>query len=318
MMRYFIQKIMRHEVLTTEEAYQAMQAIFSGSASIAQVSAFLSALHMRGETKAELIGFIDYLLQYSEKSLVSDPYIIDLCGTGGDGTHTFNISTAAALLLAKADIKVAKHGGGAVSSLTGSADVARELGMMICHNQQQVQQCLSQNNFAFLLASSFNPLFKKISELRRELGVRTVFNLLGPLLNPLRIKRQVLGVYHQDLLQPTAEVLQHYGAEEVMVVHAEDGMDELSVTAETRIAHLRDKEIKFYQISPEELGFERHSLSELKGGDAKENAKIITAIFAGERGARRDVVILNAAAGFVVANKANSLQEGVALAEELI
>lgn len=312
-MKYFINKIINNKLLTISEAETAMDMIFHEGSSRAQIAGFLTAIHTRGETRDELIGFVRSLLK-SIKPIHYQDILLDTCGTGGDGANTFNISTAAALLLSSAGIKVAKHGGKAVSSLSGSADVLNALDIPRANTAERACKQLNENNFTFLFAPTFNPQFAKISELRSVLGVRTSFNLIGPLLNPAGVQRQIVGVYSKQLLKPVAEVLHYFGKEEVMVVHSEDGLDEFSIKALTRFAHLKSGKISESVFIPSQ-----YSLASIEGKDAQFNADIINKIMSGEmRNQYRDVVILNAAAGFVISGNARTLIEGCNLAAECI
>lgn len=317
-MQKFLNMVSQGKTLTTSEAYTAMEIICSNSASQIKIAAFLSIIHTRKETEDELLGFISYLRKQLIPVISEHKLIIDTCGTGGDHNNTFNISTAAALLVASIGIKVAKHGGRSVSSACGSADVLEALNIPTESNPQSASEALTKNGFIFLLASNFNHAYQKIRPLRSELGIRTCFNLMGPLLNPLAVKRQVIGVYAKNLLRPLANILQQLGSEEIILLHAHDNLDELSIAAPTDIVHLKQGKINEYTVYPETYGIPKSKLSELKGGDAATNASIIKDIFKGKKGAPRDSVILNAAAALIVAGAANSFEEGVKLANETI
>ncbi|MEO8401625.1 MAG: anthranilate phosphoribosyltransferase [Gammaproteobacteria bacterium] len=317
-MKLLLEKISRGRTLTSEESYSAMQFICSTQNENAKIAAFLAILHNRGETKDEILGFIKYIREQSLRVNLNDASVIDVCGTGGDHAGSFNISTTAALLLASAGVKVAKHGGRSVSSQCGFLDVVEALDLPLCNTPIDVATQINQHQIAFISAGIFNPVFKKISALRKELGIRTVFNLLGPLVSPVDVKRQVIGVYDKKLLQPVAEILMQLNCSEAMIIHSFDGLDEISISAPTNILHLRGGMIEQFTITPEQCGLSRGSLDSIKGGNAAENAVIIQQIFCGQQGPRRDVVVLNAAAGFVVAGKTNSINEGVLLANEII
>lgn len=317
-MKSLLEKISRGKTLTSEESYSAMQSICSMQNENAKIAAFLAILHSRGETTAEILGFIKYIREQSIHVNLNDSSVIDVCGTGGDHAGSFNISTTTALLLASAGVKIAKHGGRSVSSQCGFIDVVEALDLPICNKPIDVVTQITEHKIAFISASIFNPVFKKISALRKELGIRTVFNLLGPLVNPVDVKRQVIGVYDKKLLQPVAEILIQLNCSEAMIVHSFDGLDEISISAPTNILHLKDGVFEQFTITPEECGLSRGSLESIKGGNAAENAIIVQQIFCGQQGPRRDVVLLNAAAGFVVAGKAHTLSEGVVLAKEII
>ena len=279
----------------------------------------IGVLKARGETLEELIGFVSAIRETSELFENFHKNLIDTCGTGGDGAGTFNISTAVALVVAASGVGVAKHGNRSVSSRCGSADVLECLGIQIHQSSQEVMQMLLKVNFGFLFAPNFYPAFKQVQFLRQCLGVRTFFNLIGPLMNPARVKRQIVGVCDVKKISTFAKILQELNSEEVMVVSSEDGLDEISLSATTHIAHLKANEIRTFLINPEDLGFKRTSLTALQGGDAQENAQIIQNILQGEeRGPKRDVVVLNSAAALQIAGTVSTWVDGVALAKEII
>lgn len=318
-MKAVLERILQGQKLSVKEAEVAMEEACSLHVPQEQVAAFLSAICMRGESRDELIGFISYLRKHSLVIDTGDMTVIDTCGTGGDNSNTFNISTASALLVASYGVKVAKHGGRAVSSRCGSAEVLEALGIDTQHDEISASLALRKVGFVFLLASQFNQIFAKMKTLRKTLGIRTCFNLVGPLLNPANVKRQVLGVNNKNLLITVAEILQQLGSEEVMVIHSQDGLDEFSLGAPTDVAYLKDGNIHSYSIHPEELRFKQVPLKCLKGGDANTNATIIRGILSGSiKNHYRDVVILNAAAAFVVAGCASTIKEGVEIANHCI
>jgi anthranilate phosphoribosyltransferase len=313
-MKTILEKVLRGEQLAVNEAEAAMEEACSSHASKEQVAAFLSAIRMRGESRDELIGFISYLRKQSLRVNTTGMTVIDTCGTGGDNSNSFNISTAAALLVASQGIKVAKHGGRAVSGNCGSADVLEVLGISMPHDEIAASVTLRKTGFVFLLASQYNQKFANMMEIRKSLGVKTCFNLVGPLLNPACVKRQVLGVYSRSLLLPIAEILQQLGSEEVMVVHSQDGLDEISIGAPTDVAHLKNGKIFTYAITPKRINNQN-----IKGGDAFINARIIQGIFSGKiNNQYRDVVVLNAAAAFVVAGCAETIEEGLMIANQCV
>lgn len=320
-----IKKIAVKENLTTQQAEKAMNAIMSGGCPPSQIGAFLMGLRIKGESIDEITGCaksmkknakcfsLDFQEGAKEKTLV-----IDTCGTGGDGANTFNISTAVSIIAAAAGVKVAKHGNRAVSSKSGSADVLSELGFDIDMETEASEQCLKNTGMTFLFAQKYHPAMKYAGPIRRELGTRTIFNILGPLTNPADIKGQVLGVFDKNLTHSLAEVLLRLGRERALVVHGNDGLDEITVTSETTVSEVKDGKITDYTISPIDFNIPLSGIDEIKGGDAKENADIILNIFKGEKGSRRNITVMNAAAALYVGKAADSLKDGVKLAEELI
>lgn len=297
-MRTYIEKILDREHLTQREAEAAMDTIMAGEATPAQIGAFLVGMRMKGETVEEIAGFARSMRRNARRvPLHANGPVVDTCGTGGDRSGTFNISTAVAFVVAGTGRRVAKHGNRAVSSRSGSADVLEALGVNIVMSPEQVGRCIEEVGIGFLFAPTFHPAMKYAIGPRRELGVRTVFNILGPLTNPAFATHQLLGVYDPALAEMMARVLAHLGVRAAFVVHGADGLDELSTTGVNRVVHLRDGQITTFDLAPEDVGLPRARLDDLRGGDAKENAAIIRRILAGEeRGPRRDVVLFNAAA----------------------
>ena len=315
--------------LTRDQARELMSAILTGQATDAQIAALLVALHMKGETVEEIVGFAEAiraaaapLVLHRDSALdVSDTErdaLVDTCGTGGDASGTFNISTATALTVAGAAVRVAKHGNRSVTSKCGSADVMEALGINIYLSPAQVAACLDEVGIAFLFAPSMHSAMKYVQPARRELRLRTVFNLLGPLTNPANASAQVVGVYSAELVEKVAEALSMLGLTRALVVHGSDGLDEITVTGPTRIAEVRNGGVRCYEVTPEQFGIERSPLESLMGGDAAENAAIIRAILSGERSAKRDVVLLNAAAALVAAGRADGIAEGLPMAKQSI
>ncbi len=315
--------------LTREEARDAMGEILAGKASDALIGGFLVALVMRGETVEEIVGFAEAMraaavpvrLQRDSTLDVSDTErdaLVDTCGTGGDASGTFNISTATALVVAGAGGRVAKHGNRSATSLCGSADVMEALGVNLAMPVERAAECLEQVGIAFLFAQAVHAAMKNVAAARRELKVRTVFNLLGPLTNPAHASCQVVGVYSATLVPKVADALRLLGLHRALVVHGDDGLDEVSTTAPTRVAEVRDNEVIEYQVTPEQFGLPRVPMIALAGGDARENADIIRGILDGKRTARRDIVVLNAAAALFVAGKAASIMDAIPLAEQSI
>ncbi|MET0852226.1 MAG: anthranilate phosphoribosyltransferase [Candidatus Rokuibacteriota bacterium] len=315
--------------LTRIEAAAAMEAIMSGAATNVQIAAFLTALRMKGETVEELIGFAQVMRQKVVRvptragdvvaaTGTDREMLIDTCGTGGDASGTFNVSTATAFVVAGAGLKVAKHGNRSVSSLCGSADVVETLGIDLELTPAQVGRCVDEVGIGFLYAPLLHTAMKHVMVARREMGVRTVFNMLGPLTNPAGANAQVIGVYAQALTEPLARALAELGTIRAFVVHGADGLDEISNTGESDIAEVHEGVVRAGRVRPEDFGLARAAIRDLQGGDREENARIIRGLLGGERGPRRDIVLMNAAAALVVGGKARDLKEGVALAASSI
>ena len=311
--------------LSREQARGVMAEILSGNASDAQIAALLVALHMKGETVEEIVGFAEAIraaatpLPLSRDSALDvsgteRDALVDTCGTGGDTSGTFNISTATALIVAGAGVRVAKHGNRSMTSKCGSADVMEALGVKVDLPAPELAKCLEQVGIAFLYAPLMHSAMKHVQPARRELKLRTVFNLLGPLTNPANASAQVVGVYSAELVDKLAEALSMLGLRRALVVHGDDGLDEITISAATRIAEVRQGNIHTYEVTPEEFGFARASLQEISGGDARENAKIIREILDGKKSPCRDVVLLNAAAALVAAGRADSIASALPLA----
>ena len=309
-------KLVDGQTLSDAEAHAFFAACLRGEPTPAQVAAAVTALRIRGETVGEIAAFATAM---REAALTLDhPYdVIDTCGTGGDGQHTFNISTAAALVLAGSGLKVAKHGNRALSSRSGSSDVLSALGVNLQASEAQQLRALDRAGIAFLFAPTYHGAMRHVGPVRAEIGFRTVFNLLGPLSNPAGAKRQVMGVYDPRLLEPLAEVLGRLGATRAWTVHGQ-GLDELTVTGETEVAEWKDGAVRRFTVTPEDAGLPRADISAIRGGDAETNAAALTALLDGAKGAYRDVVLLNAAAALVVADKAADLTEGAAQAAAVI
>ncbi|VAW36932.1 Anthranilate phosphoribosyltransferase [hydrothermal vent metagenome] len=314
MIKEAIAKLVQREDLGQDEMVAAMNDVMSGEASPVQIAAFITALRVKGETATEITGAARVMREKATLVKVKDPMVVDTCGTGGDNAQTFNISTAAAFVVASCGIKVAKHGNSSVSSRSGSADVLRSLGVNIKADLQTVEHCIEVAGIGFLFAPMLHGAMKYAASVRAELGVRTIFNMLGPLTNPARAKYQVVGVYDKNLTEVFAEVLGNLGAEHAFVVCGEDGLDEITLTAPTKISELKDGEVETYSIIPEELGLKRCAPEMLVGGSPEENARIITDIFEGKTGPHRDIVILNAAPALVAARKARTLEDGIMIA----
>ena len=306
-----------------------MTEVLTGQCSDAQIAALLVALHMKGETVEEIVGFAEAIraaavpLKLHSDSVLdaSDTgrdALVDTCGTGGDASGTFNISTATAFVVAGAGVRVAKHGNRSVTSKCGSADVMEALGVNINLPPARIAACLEQVGIAFLFAPAMHSAMKHVQTARRELHLRTVFNLLGPLTNPARATCQVVGVYSSDLVEKLAEALSMLGVHRALVVHGSDGLDEITITGPTRIAEVREGTVRTYEVTPEEFGLKRGALADLCGGDAAANAAIIVEILRGEKSPRRDVVLLNAAATLVAAGRADHLTDALPVASKSI
>lgn len=309
-------KLVDGRVLSTEEAHAFFAACLRGEPTPSQVAAAVTALRIRGETVDEIAAFATAM---RDAALTLDhPFdVIDTCGTGGDGQHTYNVSTAAALVLAGAGVKVAKHGNRALSSKSGSSDVLAVLGVNLQASQAQQLRALETAGIAFLFAPAYHGAMRHVGPVRAEIGFRTVFNLLGPLSNPASAKRQVMGVYDPRLLEPLAEVLGRLGAVRAWTVHGQ-GLDELTTTGVTEVAEWKDGAVRRFQVTPEEAGLPHSDIADLRGGDAEENAAALRALLDGAPGAYRDIVLLNAAAALVVADRAADLAGGAALAASVI
>jgi anthranilate phosphoribosyltransferase len=313
-----IKRIADGQHLGRQEMYEVFGQVMDGQASDVQKSALLIALRMKGETPDEITGAAMAMRERVTPLDVDRTTLVDTCGTGGDGRGTFNISTLAALVAAGAGANVAKHGNRAVSSSCGSADLLSALGVNIDLDAARMSAVLRQAGISFLFAPKLHPAMSAVAAVRRELGVRTIFNVLGPLTNPAFARRQVLGVYAARLVEVVAKVLVALGAEHALVVHSHDGLDEISVSAPTYVCEVRDGTVRAYELTPEEIGVGRHDIDELAGGDAAANAAIAHAILGGADGARHDVVIANAGAALYVAGLAPTIRDGVQMAKESI
>jgi anthranilate phosphoribosyltransferase len=317
MIREAIANLISGNSLTMGEAAQVMEEIMGGEVTPAQFGAFVTALRLKGETADEIAGLASVMRSKAIRVTTADP-VIDVVGTGGDGSNSFNISTTAAFVVAGAGLKVAKHGNRAMSSQCGSADVLEALGVKLELTAEQVQRCLEEAGIGFMFAPSFHPAMKYAAAPRREIGIRTVFNILGPLTNPADAKTYLLGVADVSLVEKLALVLQSLDCHHALVVHGEDGLDEITISGKTQVCELKEGSINSYAISPEEFGLSRASLESLKGGTVDENAALLRSILSGNPGPQRDAVILNAAAALVAGDMASSLQQGVGLAQKAI
>ena len=317
MIQQAIARLVERQDLSRADMAAVMSEIADGSATPAQAGAFLAALRLKGETVDEIAGAAEVMRARADRVRVEQPVFVDTCGTGGDGQHTFNISTAAALVVAGAGVPVAKHGNRSVSSRCGSADVLAALGVDVEAPKEVVERCIREVGIGFLFAPRLHPAFKAVAGVRRELGVRTVFNLLGPLANPAGARRQVMGVFEPRWVTVLAGVLAALGAEHAFVVHGE-GLDEIAVTGMTHVCQVKGGSIDRFSMVPEDIGLGRWDRAAIAGGDPPENARILRDVLAGAKGAPRDAVLANAAAALVAGDAASDLRAGVALAADSI
>lgn len=317
-MKEYLQKLIAGKNLTTPEAVAAFDRIMDGDATPAQLGAFLTALRIKGETIEELTGACASMRRHAVFVDPRGKSVVDTCGTGGDSLGTFNISTTAAFVVAGAGLPVAKHGNRSITSKCGSADLLAELGVNLDVSPDVVEECIHEVGIGFLFAPKLHPAMKHAMGPRRELGFKTIFNLLGPLANPAGARCQVIGVFAPELTEMFAEVLKHLGSQRVFVVHGQDGMDEITITGTSRISELRDGSIRTYNFDPLSVIEGYADISTLAGGDPKHNAGITRAILEGEAGPRRDIVCLNAAAGLIAGGKAGNFAEGFHLAGKSI
>ena len=318
MIKEAIETVVDSRSLTFKEAAAVMEEIMSGEATPAQFAAFITALRIKGETVDEIAALAS-VMQAKATPVQLTPPVVDTCGTGGDGLCSFNISTTAAFIVAGAGLKVAKHGNRAMSSHCGSADVLEALGVRIELGAEAVAQCLEIVGIGFMFAPVFHPAMKYATAPRREIGIRTVFNILGPLTNPAKAKFQVIGVPSKELGERIAFVLHRLGTEHSLVVHGVDGMDEISISRKSLVWDVNQHRVlPPYEVSPDDFGFMKASMTQIKGGTARQNAKILRGILSGEVGARRNIVIMNAAAALVAGNQASDLKEGASIAEQTL
>ncbi len=316
-LKRIIQKVSTGAALSEDEIEQALDLMSTGAASPVQMGAFLMALRVRGETVDEITGAAR-LLRSRMLTVNAPADAIDIVGTGGDSHGTYNVSTASAIVAAGAGVKVAKHGNRSVSSLSGASDVLTALGVKVDVGADVVARAVAQAGVGFMWAPMHHPAMKQWAPVRAELGIRTIFNLLGPLCNPAGVKRQVLGVFDKKWVEPRAHVMKNLGSHHVWVVHGSDGMDELTTTGPSTVAELNEGDITVFEVTPEDAGLARAKLADLKGGDAKANAEAIRVLLQGEPGPFRDIVLLNTAAALIVAGKAASLADGVERAARAI
>ncbi|MGP1716851.1 MAG: anthranilate phosphoribosyltransferase [Methylophilus sp.] len=314
-----LQRLIDHTDFTHEEMLEIMRQIMSGEFTQIQVAGFLSALRVKGETVTEVAAAAQMMRDLSSKVTINDArHLIDTCGTGGAPNKAFNVSTASAFVAAGAGAKIAKHGGRAASSKSGSADVLEALGVNISLTPEQVAHCVNQAGIGFMFAPNHHAAMKYAAPVRRELGVRTLFNLLGPMTNPAGAKRQVMGVFHRDLVPLLAQTLQTLGSEHVMVVHSADEMDEISFSADTYVAELKDGKITEYTLNPTQFGMPLHDINSIRVESAEHSSSIILGLLSGEKGPARDIVLLNAGAAIYVSGLASDLASGIAQAAQSI
>lgn len=313
-----LERIIQRQDLSQAEASLLMEEIVEGRLTSAQIAAFLVALRMKGESADEIAGLASVMRQKVERVASKHEHLVDTCGTGGDGGKTFNVSTLAALVTAGAGVPVAKHGNVAVSSRCGSADLLKGLGVNVEADRSVMERALNETGICFLYAPRFHPAMKHVAGPRKEIGVRTIFNILGPLTNPAGAKAQVIGVFRKDLVELLARVLLKLGSRHAFVVHGEDGLDEVTTTTETSVTQLKEGKVSSFCFVPEELGLKRCLSCDIQGGDLSVNLKIAKSVLAGEKGPCRDIVVLNAAFAIVAGSGAPSLGEGLKKAENAI
>lgn len=312
-----LNKLINKEDLHLKEAKMLMKEILEGKLTSVQIAAVLISLRMKGESVGEIVGFIKIMREHMQK-ITTKGVVIDTCGTGGDGAGTFNISTTTAFVVVGAGVSVAKHGNRNASSLCGSADVLEALGININLSPKQAEKLLQKTGFTFLFAPLYHPSMKYVASVRKELHVRTVFNFLGPFVSPARVKRQIIGVPDKMIAEKLARVATRLDYEHLFIISSSDGLDEISLSGNTLLFEVKRKKVKKMIISPKDFGMKKRKTEELRGGDKEKNAEIIQKILQGEKGPKRDVVIINSAAALYVAGKVKNIKEGLLLAEESI
>jgi anthranilate phosphoribosyltransferase len=318
MIKEAIRLLAQKKDLSEGQMRQVLEDIFSGATDTLDIVAFLTTLSLKGETPAELTAAVSVMLKYVEPIIVDKPNILDTCGTGGDKKGTFNISTIAALVASGADITVAKHGNRSVSGSCGSADVLEALGVNINMDRNLIKRCLNEIGIAFLFAPNLHTVMRHVMPARKQIATKTMFNILGPLINPARATNQLIGVYSSHWTKVLAEVLHNLGSRHVLVVHGRDGLDEVTTTEKTIISEVSLDSRRDYEMAPEELGFKRAKLSDLIVKDREENKRIVLEVLGGRQGAHRDIVLLNAACAIYAADKAKTIQEAILLAKKSI
>ncbi|GIP52119.1 MULTISPECIES: anthranilate phosphoribosyltransferase [Paenibacillus] len=311
-------RLIEGQSLNRQEARGIMEAIMNGESTPAQIGGLLTALRIKGETVEEITGFAEAMRMHASRLNTETRQLLDTCGTGGSGIHKFNISTTSAIVAASVSVRVAKHGNRSASGRAGSADVLESLGVNIQLSAEQAKRCLDDIGICFLFAQLYHPSMRHAAAPRKELGVRTVFNMLGPLTNPAGADRQVLGIYDRNKTETIARVLRELGSKRALVVTSAEGLDEISISSSTRVSELKNGEVVTYELTPEQLGLRTYHLTEMMGGDPGTNANIIRRVLQGEQGAYRDVVLANAGACIYVSGLADSIREGVVIAAESI
>lgn len=314
MIKEAISKVVGHSDLTRKEMISCMDEIMTGKASPAQIGSFITALRIKGETVEEVTGACMVMREKAVKLSIAGK-VVDTCGTGGSNTNAFNISTASSFVVSGAGLKVAKHGNRGVSSECGSADVLKALGVNIEITPDKVKECIEKIGIGFLFAPLFHGAMKYAIGPRREIGIRTIFNILGPLTNPANANCQVLGVYQEDLTEKLANVLKNVGVERAFVVHGLDGLDEVSITGKTKVSELKDKKVKTFNVEPKDFGIKKASLKDIKGGTVEENAQIVKDVLKGKSGPKKDIVVLNAAFALVAGDVAKDFKEAIKIAD---
>ena len=317
MIKEAIIKLSNNEDLSYELAKNSMNEIMKGKATDVQMSAYLTALSMKGETIDEITASAEVMRAHCIK-LLNDYDVLEIVGTGGDGSNSFNISTTSSLVISAAGVPVAKHGNRAASSKSGAADVLESLGVNINLSSEECKKLLNEINICFLFAQNYHIAMKYVAPIRKELGIRTIFNILGPLANPAGATLQVMGVYDESLVEPLAKVLLNLGVKRGMVVYGMDKLDEISVSSSTKISEIKSNKINTYTIEPEDFNIQRCKKEDLVGGSSKVNANITKSILKGEKGPKRNAVLINSAAGLYIADKVKSLEEGIELSENII
>ena len=315
MIKNLIKQLLNKKDLGPLQMQQVMRDILSGAVDTADIIAFLTSLNEKGETVIELTAAVNVMLKYVEPIIVDKPNILDTCGTGGDKKGTFNISTVTALVSSGAGVTVAKHGNRCVSSKCGSADILEALGVKIDMDTRKIKKCLEEIGIAFLFAPNLHLAMRHVMPARKSIAQKTIFNILGPLINPARATNQLIGVYSKEWVRPLAEVLNNLGSKHILVVHGADGLDEITTTDKTFITEVKGGLLKDYEIVPEDFGFKRASLNDLLGGSVDENVKIFQEVLEGKPGSRREIVLFNAGAAIYAANKADTIVEGIKLAQ---
>ncbi|MDD5477188.1 MAG: anthranilate phosphoribosyltransferase [Candidatus Omnitrophica bacterium] len=318
MIKDLIKQLVNKKDLTDLQMQQVMQEILSGAAETADIVEFLTSLNAKGETVGELTAAVNVMLKYVEPIIVDKPNILDTCGTGGDKKGTFNISTVTALVASGAGVTVAKHGNRSVSSKCGSADILEALGVNINMDKAKIKKCLEEIGIAFLFAPNLHPAMRFVMAARKQIARKTMFNILGPLINPARATNQLIGVYSKEWTKPLAQVLHNLGTKHVLVVHGADGLDEVTTTDKTFVSEVRNSQLKDYQITPEDFGLKRAKFADLLGGSIAENVKIVQEVLAGKKGSKRDIVLLNAGCAIYAADKTETIAAGIKLAQKAI